>query len=129
MDQESQCRTKSDDTGYGNDLLPVSDNNGLKDLTAQLEFQPYSKPLRQGDLHIRHPPHIIIKPFQTGENNNDRLAAPLVRGDKDTVEQIPESQRAQLVFGEDPLGIGQEVEPTAFCMELLQCADRGGIAL
>ena len=58
-----------------------------------------------------------------------RLAAPLVRGDKDTVEQIPESQRAQLVFGEDPLGIGQEVEPTAFCMELLQCADRGGIAL
>ena len=50
MDQESQCRTKSDDTGYGNDLLPVSDNNGLKDLTAQLEFQPYSKPLRQGDF-------------------------------------------------------------------------------
>ena len=71
MDQESQCRTKSDDTGYGNDLLPVSDNNGLKDLTAQLEFQTYSKPLRQGDLHIRHPPHIIIKPFQTGESNND----------------------------------------------------------
>ena len=58
-----------------------------------------------------------------------RLAAALVRGDKDTVEQIPESQRAQLVFGEDPLGIGQEVDPTAFCMELLQCADRGGIAL
>ena len=39
--------------------------SGLKDLTAQLEFQPYSKPLRQGDLHIRHPTHIIIKPFQT----------------------------------------------------------------
>mgnify|MGYP002570553612 CR=1 FL=1 len=52
-----------------------------------------------------------------------RLAAALVRGDKDTVEQIPESQRAQLVFGEDPLGIGQEVDPTAFCMELLQCAE------
>ena len=67
---------------------------------------------------------------QTGsEKSGIRLAAALVRGDKDTVEQIPESQRAQLVFGEDPLGIGQEVDPTAFCMELLQCADRGGIAL
>lgn len=66
---------------------------------------------------------------QDPEKGGIRLAAPLVRGDKDTVEQIPESQRAQLVFGEDPLGIGQEVDPTAFCMELLQCADRGGIAL
>ena len=72
----------------------------------------------------------FVAGHQTGsEKSGIRLAAPLVRGDKDTVEQIPESQRAQLVFGEDPLGIGQEVEPPAFCMELLQCADRGGIAL